>query len=111
MQINEQTVNGVVVIALQGDFDAATAPVVDRRLQALVKEGRPRLLVDLGGVSYIASAGLRVLLAALKGARGGGGDLRLTGLQPAVREVFDMAGFAPLFRIYVNAEAGLAGFR
>jgi anti-anti-sigma factor len=111
VQINEQIVSGIIVVALQGDFDAATAPAVDKRLQTLLRAAQCRLLVDLSGVSYIASAGLRVLLAALKRGRGCGSDLRLACLRPAVKEVFDMAGFTPLFRIYADVEAGLAGFR
>lgn len=111
MQINERVTDGVTVITLEGDFDAAAAPSVEGRLQALVKEGQHRLVVDLSGVAYIASAGLRVLLAALKAARNSGGDLRLVGLQPAVKEVFDMAGFTPLFKVYADVEAATASFQ
>jgi len=111
MQISERTVDGVTVITLQGDFDATTAPTVERRLHALIKEGQHRLVVDLSGVAYIASAGLRVLLAALKAARNSGGDLRLVGLQRAVKEVFDMAGFTPLFKVYADVEAAMGSFR
>ncbi|RLC58942.1 MAG: hypothetical protein DRI80_13225 [Chloroflexota bacterium] len=59
MQISERSTDGVTVVALRGDFDAATAPSLEKRLQALVAEGRHRLVVDLSGVPYIASAGPR----------------------------------------------------
>jgi anti-sigma B factor antagonist len=110
MQINERATDGLTVIALQGDLDAAAAPSVEGQLQALIKEGQTRLVVDLNGVAYIASAGLRVLLAALKAARNSGGDLRLVGLQPAVKEVFDMAGFTRLFKVYADVETAVASF-
>jgi anti-anti-sigma factor len=55
--------------------------------------------VDFGGVSYISSAGLRVLLVAAKRLRAGRGTLVLCALGDPVRQVFDLAGFLPLFTV------------
>lgn len=108
MQIQQQMIDTTTVVALQGDFDAAAAPEVEKRLLALAQSNQPRLVVDMNSVPYIASAGLRVLLAAVKTARAGGGDLRLVGLQPAVKHVFDMAGFALLFKTFASVKIGIA---
>lgn len=82
-----------------------TAKTVEEKLQA-VKE-QPRVLVDLTGVHYISSAGLRVLLALAKDINRRQGVLRLCGLTETVREVFDIAGFSQIFQIYPTQEEAL----
>jgi anti-anti-sigma factor len=62
--------------------------------------------VDFSGVEYISSAGLRVLLVAAK--RMGGGGLVLCALTEPVRQVFDLAGFLPLFAVEASRDGALA---
>src|SRR5688572_10884991 len=104
MRINEQSKDDVNVLSLEGDFDAATAPEVEKRLQTLYRGGRCRLVLDLSGVPYIASAGLRVLQMTLLAARSRSGDLRLAALSEAVREVLDLAGFTPMFMVLADVD-------
>jgi anti-sigma B factor antagonist len=111
MQMKEELKNDVTLLRLEGDFDAAAAPEVEKRLQTLYKGGRSRLVLDLSGVPYIASAGLRVLQMTLLAARARSGDLRLAALPEAVREVLDMAGFTPMFTLFDDAEAAVQSFQ
>jgi ABC-type transporter Mla MlaB component len=69
--------------------------------------GERRFIVDLAGISYVSSAGLRVLLALAKQMSSGGGELRLCGLAPSVRQVFDLSGFSKLFAISADVESAL----
>ncbi len=63
-----------------------------------LKGGNYRLAIDMSGVDYISSAGIRALIAARKQARRWNrGDLRLAGLQPRIVEVFDLVGISSLF--------------
>jgi anti-sigma B factor antagonist len=111
MRITEQLQNDVTVLSLVGDFDAAAAPEVEKRLQTLYKGGRCRLVLDLSGVPYIASAGLRVLQMTLLAARARSGDLRLAALPVAVREVLDLAGFTPMFTLFADAQAAAQSYQ
>jgi len=111
MRINEQLKNDVILLSLEGDFDAAAAPEVEKKLQTLYKGGRCRLVLDLSGVPYIASAGLRVLQMTLLAARARSGDLRLAALPDAVREVLDLAGFLPMFTVFADADAAVQSFQ
>jgi anti-sigma B factor antagonist len=111
MQIRQQIVDGVTVIALQGDFDAAVAPDVENQVLACATGARARLIVDLSGVPYISSAGLRVLLAAVRAARAGGGDVRLAGLSPMVKRVCDMAGLTKLLSSFASVNEALTDFK
>jgi len=69
------------------------------------------VVVNLKGLDYISSSGLRVLLAALKKIRKQNGDIRLACLQPYVREVFDIAGFTQLFKMFDKEEDAIDSFK
>ncbi len=55
--------------------------------------------MDMAGVDYVASSGLRSRLIAAKQIKAAGHDLSLSCLQPSVREVFNISGFSTIFRI------------
>lgn len=63
--------------------------------------------MDLSGVEYISSAGLRSLLVLGKRIKAKGGTLLLVGLQGMVKEVFDISGFAALFPVHASHEEAL----
>lgn len=110
MELAQKVAENVGVLTVSGQVDAASAPEVEKALQALLTAQRGQVVVDLTAVDYVSSAGLRVLLAGIKQARSLGGDLRLAGLQPHVKEVFDIAGFTPLFQITPDAAAAVRSF-
>ena len=70
MQIAETETDGIVLAAPEGRLDTAAAPAVEERLVALV-EASP-VVLDLAGVRFVSSAGLRVLLRAAKAAKAAG---------------------------------------
>jgi hypothetical protein len=69
--------------------------------------GSKHFVLDLSKIGYVSSAGLRVLLMLAKQLDGGRGSLRLAGLNPQVKQVFDIAGFSKLFSIYASQDAAL----
>jgi anti-sigma B factor antagonist len=99
MTINKITNdNGASVFALDGRLDTATAPELTTVL--MPEFGNvSEVVVDLTGVNYVSSAGLRTLLAGHKEALKKGGSLRITGVCPEVKEVFDMTGFSDILTI------------
>jgi anti-sigma B factor antagonist len=109
MEISTSMQQDVTVVALAGRFDAQSAGQVDAGLQARFQEGVKKLVVDMGQVEYVSSAGLRVLLAAAKKTNALGGRLVLCGLQPYVLEVFEVAGFTSIFQINSDTASALAG--
>lgn len=110
MDLTTTKVDSVTVIAVTGEVDAATAPFLEQEIHAQQQREVHHLIVDLTQVTYVSSACLRVLLGGLKFSRRAGGDLRLAGLQPAVREVFDMAGFSNLFQIHPDRQTAIDSF-
>lgn len=69
-----------------------------------IEEGSRAMIIDLESVDYMSSAGLRALLSGLKKMKSVGGEMRLSSLQPHVREVFEMTGFSRLFQICSNID-------
>lgn len=111
MEITSKALKRVDVVMVKGRIDHQTAPDLDEALKAITDANRFRLVVDLSSVDYISSAGLKVLLAALKRVkRWNRGDLRLVGLQSQVQNVFGLAGLTPLFRIYNDAVDAVGSF-
>src|SRR5260370_39955633 len=88
MDIDVNQSSEVTVVAPKGDLDMAAADQVKRTLAGLIGQGQSRLVMDLGGVGYIDSSGMGVLVAAMKQARAAGGDVRVWGPQEGGRASF-----------------------
>lgn len=97
----------VLVVALSGQLDTRAAPQLEKALDAQVGQGRNEILVDCARLDFVTSAGLRVLLMTGKRVAAAGGRLALCALNPSVREVFDISGFANLFPILPARESAL----
>jgi anti-sigma B factor antagonist len=100
MEITESKRNGVAVFALHGRLDASNAGTVEHKLLALIDGGETCIVVDCAQLDYISSAGLRVLLVAVKRSHARHGTIAIAALKDQIREVFDIAGFASIFSIY-----------
>jgi len=110
MEIHDRQVNGVTVLVLKGSIDAITSPAITEFIQAQIVKGNIKLVADLSGVDYTSSAGLRVLLGAIKETRARSGDLRLTGIQPDVQKVLNLSGFSNILKKYVDVNAAVASY-
>lgn len=110
MEIKDRQVDGVTVISLTGSIDAMTAPKITEFIQNQIAKGNIKLVVDLSGVDYTSSAGLRVLLGAIKDTRSQSGDLRLSGIQPDVQKVLNLSGFTNILKTFDDLEAAVASY-
>ena len=88
--------NGTSTVRVEGELDIANAPVLDAVL-AEAERGARELLLDLGGVSFVDSTGLRSLLLARRRASAAGRDLRLRNLPPGVERVLEVTGLRTMF--------------
>lgn len=106
MEIRELEGGGATVLQLSGRLDGTTSPEVDERLLAVSAKSEV-LILDLAELSYISSAGLRVLLKAAKQAQTAKQRLLLSGLQPVVKQVFDVSGFTSIFALFASRDEAL----
>ena len=110
MQITTAQHAHVTVVAVEGSIDALTADTLTAHLREELRAGNTRMVADFGGVDYTSSAGLRVLLTALKDARQGGGDLRLAAVQAPVLRVLELSGFTSILKSYPDVPSAVASF-
>jgi len=96
------------VVAVGGDLDMTTAPRLRERLIRLVGDGRRHLVVDLGGVGFLDSTGLGVLVGALRRTRALDGDVVLTGLDGTRAELFAITGLDRAFSIHPTVADAVA---
>ena len=97
MDIVKKTEGGKLTIVVTGRVDTTTSPQLAAELENL--SGVEKLELDMSGVPYMSSAGLRCLLVAQKAMMKSGGEMVISGVVPAVREVFDITGFSDLFTL------------
>jgi len=104
MECTSHKENKAVVIKVTGRLDAVTAPEFDNACSTWIDQGETCLVIDLTGVEYISSAGLRCFLVLHKRLKAVSGTLDLSGLQGMVKEVFNISGFATLFPVHPTLE-------
>jgi anti-sigma B factor antagonist len=85
------------IIEIVGRLDTITAPALDKTINEDIGDTK-NLVLDVKGVEYISSAGLRVLLSAQKKMQKIG-SMKVTGVCAEVMEVFEMTGFADILVI------------
>jgi anti-sigma B factor antagonist len=85
------------IVRVGGFVDAHTARQFEEAIQSELDAGRYRIVVDCARLTYISSAGLGVFMGFVEETREHGGDIKVCGLAPQVREIFDMLGFSAVF--------------
>ena len=106
----EAQADQVYCIVPQGRLDAVTVPALEAVLDQHLTAGHVRIVLDMTGVTYLSSSGLRAMLRARKTAQAGGGNMVLCGMTPRVREVFEMIGFTSLFQVFDAVPEAAASF-
>ena len=97
MTIEIKKNNQETVIEIVGRLDTITAPALDKTINEDIGDAK-NIVLDVKGMEYISSAGLRVLLAAQKKMQKIG-SMKVTGVCEEVMEVFEMTGFADILVI------------
>ena len=106
--ISDTTADGVSVVAVRGEIDVATAPVLARRLGKALRVPRPLIVVDLGDTLFIDATGLAVLLSTLRRVTRCGGRLAVACANPTVLRLFEVTKTASTFAIYPGRDGAVA---
>jgi len=111
MQIRSRHVGEANIVAPHGRVDHANAEAFQNALAPHVEECKTAgnlLILDLSGVEYISSAGLRCFMLAAKQARTQGGTIVIAAMQPVVREIFQISRFTLLFESFDSVREAVA---
>ena len=110
MEIKTQVYKRVVAVTVTGRVDSATAGDLEAALTGLSGEAGGNLILDLGGVDFLSSSGLRVLVTTLKNVRKTGGDVRLASPSQRAIDAINLAGLDVLFKVFPDREAAIASY-
>lgn len=98
-----------VVIKVTGRMDAAQATTFEEECMGWIAKGANRLIIDLSGLAYISSLGLRSFVSVGKSLQEQDGDFRLCGLKGLVKQVFEITRLNTVFPIHDSVDSALAG--
>ena len=104
--------DSVIILTLRGHLDLHSAPRLSQEIQDVIRQGASRLVIDLGGVDYIDSSGIGVLLKVFGSTRRGEYRLRLCRLHSAVAHVISLTkltNYLPISADVATAIADLDG--
>lgn len=107
LQINENETDLKTVLRLDGRLDAATSPILERKIDSLIEKKRFFIFLDFLHVDYLSSAGMRLLLSATKKVKAKKGSLVLFSLSDEVMEIIKLAGFEKILTIFETEQEAL----
>jgi anti-anti-sigma factor len=108
LRINEVRLEGALVLALAGRLGADSARNLDVVVAAAVGRGESRLVIDLEGVDYVSSAGLKALATAASLCTRAQGGLALCGVGEPVRIALDLGGMLAAFPVESSRDRAVA---
>jgi len=112
MDIQIKTIEDVKVAILAGDVDAKTAPEVTEKVLPLAQDVGSKILLDMTQVTYMSSAGLRVLLSLYRQVTAkDGSKIVLVGLSEEIKDTMSVTGFLDFFTICPTLNEGLAALQ
>ncbi len=101
----------VSVIYLNGYLDAHTAPQLESNFTELIDNSKYNIVVNFKDLNYISSAGLGVFMAYIEKIRENEGDIKLSGMNDKVFNIFDLLGFPLLYEIFKSEEEAIIKFK
>jgi anti-anti-sigma factor len=110
MEIRTRRVGDVTVADMTGRLDSRTSGPVSTELNQLAQHASGKLLLNVAGVDFVSSAGLRAILVAAKLADVNGGALKVCDANPAVTHVMEVSGMHSLLHLHATEAEALAAF-
>lgn len=107
MEIQTEIQQGRTIGKLKGRMDTLTTQNFDRWFLERMQQEQKNLILDMSGLYYISSSGLRSLLNAAKQIKSCSGTLVLSGLGGVVHQVFQLSGFFSIFQVFDSLEEAL----
>jgi anti-sigma B factor antagonist len=112
MQLDERKVGDVVIVTVNGEItlNKGGNVALNDKIRSLVQQGHTKLLIDLGGVPYVDSAGLGELVQAYTTTKNKGGSLKLVRLTKRLHDLLTITKLATVFETFDNEAAAISSF-
>jgi len=99
------------MLSIQGKVDSYTAPDLTKAIESLNSNGQFKIVLDLGNLEYMSSAGFRALLIGQRNCkRYNRGEIILTRVPKKICDALELTGFTPLFRMFDDVTAAVGSF-
>jgi anti-anti-sigma factor len=107
MEASFEQVGSQLLIAVSGRLDTVSAPRFDERVAPVLAQPHKRILLDMSGVNYISSAGLRSILHLVKHTTDNGGRVGLFSVPAQIMDVLEISGFPERLDVYPDRASAL----
>ena len=113
MNIDQKVTGDVMVVKVNGDItlNQGGDVLLKDKIQSLLQQGHKKLVLDLGGVSYVDSAGLGQLVQIHSTARSSGGSLRIANVTKKLKDLLVVTKLVTVFDSYDSEAEALASFK
>ncbi|HRU39586.1 MAG TPA: STAS domain-containing protein [Candidatus Goldiibacteriota bacterium] len=109
--VNVVAKGDIKVIQCKGYIDTTTSAMLENALGELIKAGSFKIIMDLGEVDYISSAGWGIFISEIKNIRKNKGDLKLVNMKPEVMEIFELLDFTNILEYYKSMDEAIKKFK
>ena len=103
-------VSGVAVVHVSGDIDFREMVEIKQEIGRFLMADKKNVVLNLAQVDHVNYLSIGVLIGSLKILRGAGGDLKLAGMQPQVKIIFQAVGMDQFFEDYATVEEAVESF-
>ena len=111
MKISRADKDGIVVLQVSGKLmGGPDADAFDQQVKQILGEGRRKILVDLGDVSWVNSTGLGILISNYTTLKNAGGALKLVHTSPRIKQIFTVTKLNTIFESFDDENAARASF-
>lgn len=110
MDIKISYLEGIGVIGIGGELDAQSSPELTQFFNKQIAESTQNFVLDLQGLAYSSSAGIRIFLGMARESRSQGGDLRIAAVQPQVYKIFKLSKFDRIVKIFSSVDEAIQSF-
>lgn len=111
MEIKVQQFKHCDLLAIIGKVDSFTAPDLTKAIEALQKDGKYKIVLDMEKMDYMSSAGFRALLVGQRNSkRYNRGELVLAHVPKKIMDALELTGFTPLFKMFDDVTSAVGHF-
>jgi anti-sigma B factor antagonist len=110
LSLDTDNTQEISVMKVRGRVDSETAPELDDALTKLLQDNRNKIVLNLQGVDYMSSAGLRAMVKAYQAAKKSGGDVRLAAVSNPVEVILRTVGMMQMLQMYPTDQEAMASF-
>lgn len=111
MEVTSNRYKHCNLITVKGRVDSNTAPELNKVITKSTNAGDYRIVIDMSGVDFLSSAGLRILMLAQKTCkRYNRGEVKLAKVPAKIKSALDLVGFTMLFNFYDDSISAVGSF-